>query len=847
MTPELMFFKSGGSNTTFRLVNNRSSIYRQKMQHCCNLLLRGLIFATLIHNFISLAPLTQVLFSIRWFVKSTTLLTALVTAGSAFAQCNLQLTGTVTDADNRSKLSGASIYITEIKQFATTDSAGRYSIKGICPGSYNLTVSHIGCNPVTLHIHLKDDGMQNVQLPHAANNLTNVTVTGTAIQQTATGSLELRGRALDARQGASLGQMLQQVPGVSVLQTGTNIYKPVINGLHSNRVLILNNGIRQEGQQWGSEHAPEVDPYIANRLIVIKGASSLRYGPDAIGGVVLVEPKLLPVVPGVNAEVNLAGFSNNRQGVVSAMIEGNAAKHPSFSWRLQGTAKRGGNARTPDYWLANSGLSEYNFSAAAALHTRSKGVEVFLSRFNTKLGIFTGSHIGNSTDLINAINNKQPPDYIRNAGFTYTIGRPYQHIEHNLAKIKSFINTGETGRLNLVLSAQYNRRKEYDVKRFQSSADIPQLDIDLITTGADLVWDHFGGKRVRGTVGFTGSFQSNNYYERFFIPNYNAVSAGVFVIEKYSWDKWLLEGGLRYDVRSIYSISSNTGRPFPNQDYGSTSANAAATYKVSNYLKFSLNYSSAWRPPQINELYSDGLHHGAARLERGDSTLHPERANSFLLNGAYDKGPLRIDVSFYQKQITDFMFLKPVYPPQLTIRGAFPSFIYSQTNARLRGIDASIDYQFTPHFSAVGKASILRAFDKKANDWLIQMPADRYEGEVQYSFGDGKTWKSNYAKATVAQVLRQTRTPGTGNIEIKQPDGSISLQSDYAPPPPAYTLLGVEAGTVVTIGKLPVSLVAGATNLLNIKYRDYMNAFRYYADDMGRNISLRIKIPLTIK
>src|SRR5690606_33154577 len=87
-------------------------------------------------------------------------------------------------------------------------------------------------------------------------------------------------------QGTSLAAQLQSIPGVSMLQTGGTIAKPVINGMYGNRVLILNNGVRQQGQQWGAEHAPEIDPYIANQLTVVKGAESVRYGSDAIGGVI---------------------------------------------------------------------------------------------------------------------------------------------------------------------------------------------------------------------------------------------------------------------------------------------------------------------------------------------------------------------------------------------------------------------------------------------------------------------------------------------------------------------------------------------------------------------------------
>jgi outer membrane receptor protein involved in Fe transport len=123
--------------------------------------------------------------------------------------------------------------------------------------------------------------------------------------------------------------------GVAVLQTGSTIAKPVIHGLHSNRLLILNNGIRQEGQQWGSEHAPEIDPFIATSLKVIKGANTVRYGSGAMAGVIVVEPGELRDSTGIGGEVNLVGFSNGRSGTVSGIIEGRPQLLPNWGWRVQ--------------------------------------------------------------------------------------------------------------------------------------------------------------------------------------------------------------------------------------------------------------------------------------------------------------------------------------------------------------------------------------------------------------------------------------------------------------------------------------------------------------------------------
>ncbi len=791
--------------------------------------------------------------------KSFLLLFFLFAGMYGHAQCVLEFSGVVNDQDSRQRLSNATVSIKELNQTTVTNDKGAFSFKGICPGVYTILITHVNCTPLTAHVHLKEDLHKDFVLPHSTGQLTEVIVRGSAGVGGTAVSADLHGRQLEATRGQSLGESLQKINGVTVLQTGNNIYKPAIHGLHSNRVLILNNGIRQEGQQWGSEHAPEVDPYLANRLTVIKGASSIRYGGDAIGGVILVEPKLLPYgIKGVAGEINTAVFSNNRQGVLSAMIEGNHARHPAFAWRLQGTAKRGGNARTPDYWLDNSGVQELNMSATAGWRKERSGLELFYSLFSTKIGIFTGSHIGNVSDLVNAINNGDPPDYIKDADFSYQINRPHQQVMHQLIKAKAFYDMGDWGRLNVVGSFQYNKRQEFDIVR--SPRNNPQLELGLGTSGLDVVLDHFKHEKFKGTVGVSGNYQNNSINYRFFIPNYQSYNLGIFAAEKYSTGNWVMEAGVRYDWRSINNITDNDPPPFdalmgnavaPREPYGSRSfsgfsGNAGVNYKMNNW-KFILSGTTAWRAPQVNELFSDGLHHGAARIETGRPDLTTERSFGLAAAVDYSNEKWAFDVDLYHKRINDFIYLKPTYPPQLTIRGAFPTFEFDQTDARLTGADVQLSYLIHNHLRLQGKASILRAFDLRADDWLIQMPADRFEGAVEYLFNGGNRFSQSYLKLTVGHVNRQTRVPGTGNIEVTKPDGSVSMESDYAPPPAGYTLAGFEAGTDIDVKHRSLTIILGVTNIFNTRYRDYLNAFRYFSDDMGRNISLRVKVPFEFK
>lgn len=772
-------------------------------------------------------------------IALTVVFLQLLFVGAASAQCTIRLSGVVTDSETKQPLPGATILVKENGQAVKSDDKGVYRLEGLCPGFYTIHISHIGCLPVEVAWQVSADERRNIALPHSVTQLQEVAVTGHAAKEVTTAPVEsLSGKELDKTRGLTLGEALKKVNGVTSLTTGPNVSKPVINGLHSNRVLILNNGIRQEGQQWGSEHAPEVDPFLANKMVVIKGAGALRYGGDAIGGVVLVEPKALPVKPGLGGEINLAGFSNNRLGAVSAIIEQQVPQLPALSWRVQGTLRKGGNVKTPDYWLDNTGVEEYNFSGAIGWKKPDYGVELFYSQFNTNLGVFEGSHIGNREDLEQIIKQKRPlPEYTE--GFTYTIDRPYQHVEHELFKIKSFLNTGKAGRLNLVLARQFNYRDELDRN---SALSVNQMNLNLTTYNAELLWDHFSWKGLRGTIGATGTYQKNSYRSRLFIPNYESLQWGAFWTEKWesSNQKWLLEGGIRYDNKQYYNIGDNAGSiHYPEQDYAGLSGSLGAQYRVTDNFHVSVNAARAWRPAGVNELYATGLHHGAAVYVDGDPYLKGENAAKFNTTLHYDiSDKLEADVNLYYNYIRNFIFLQPTDSIVVTVRGAFPYTFYRQSDVSMKGMDAQLRWQFLPKWQLTSKASILRAYNETDNDWLINMPADRFENELSFSPGNYKAFKENYISVSVSNVMKQARIPA--NLTDKNdPRGQ-----DLVPPPAAYTLLGLEAGSTVHFGQQPVSFIVGAGNVLNARYRDYLNFFRYFADEPGRNIYLKVKMPL---
>jgi iron complex outermembrane receptor protein len=294
-----------------------------------------------------------------------------------------------------------------------------------------------------------------------------------------------------------------------------------------------------------------------------------------------------------------------------------------------------------------------------------------------------------------------------------------------------------------------------------------------------------------------------------------------------------LEGGARFDYNflQVYKYENNVLTK-PEYHFYNVAGNVGAIFHAHKNVHIRVNYGSSWRPPHVSELYSDGVHHGAATYEIGDAGLRPERAHNFNLVLNYTGRRIRAEATVYYYYMQDFIYLQPVQPPTLTIRGAFPTFRYQQADVDLKGFDVDVEADLTKHLVLNAKAMMLWAWNYSQNDWLVLMPPGRYDASLTYNFKDLKKMKNMYLSANAQYTDRQWRAPKTG---------------DYMAPPDAYMLFGLEGGCSVMIGKQQLDISVAVTNLFDTAYRDYLNRFRYFSDEMGRNVLLRFKWPFTIK
>jgi iron complex outermembrane receptor protein len=742
--------------------------------------------------------------------------------------------GKVIDRETGSPLAGASVIIAELNHGDVTDAKGAFSFEKMKAGQYTVVCQIIGYEKLKAVITLSDKNLkQDFYLTPSPIAMPEVTVTGeknkAGLTESSQSLVVLTPRELDKHRGQTLGETLKEIPGVTVLQTGPSIAKPVIRGLHSQRILVLNAGVAQEGQQWGGEHAPEIDPFAPARVEVLKGAAGVQYGSGAIGGVIRVEPRDLREISGLGGQLALNAFSNNLQGAGSLMLENNVERFPGLAWRIQGSLRKAGDAKTPDYRLRNSAFDERDWSTALGYHRERRGVELYYSHFGTDLGIFRGAHIGNVTDLLRAIERGRPS--IEN-DFSYEVKPPKQDISHNLLSVRSQYEFPKAGRLEMQYGWQQNHRQEFDAhKPFSAEPPTtPSFDLTLTTYTADLTFQHNPIDNFFGKIGLSGMRQGNVQKGTvFLIPNFRAYNGGIFLIENWVRGAWTLEVGARYDYRWVKVFQLVGGKVDETiHRYSNASGVVGLIYQFAPTWSIGANVGTAWRPPSLNELYSNGVHHGTAQFEIGDSNLNSERSLGIDATLRHIGEKNRAEISVYNNRLRDFIFLFPQPEPTLTIRGAFPTFRYQQADAVIRGFDGAVQHQFTDFFELGASVAVVRGQNRDTDEPLFQMPADRFRLFANWNVPMPAGITDSHLDVIGTFVRRQTRVPPN---------------ADYAEAPAPYALLDLSFGCKLKVAAQSITLDLGIQNLLDTAYRDYLSRYRYFADDPGRGLILRVQVP----
>jgi len=782
----------------------------------------------------------------------------LITGNQSLVYSQNRLSGKITNEKNQ-PLAGSHIHVSSF--FANADEAGNYTIIRIPNARLQVFVEYLGYKTLDTILDFQGNMTLNISLKPDVSQLSEVVLKETYAKEKAQ---EIKTSTIEKYSSESLGDALKEISGVSSLKTGSTIVKPVINGLHSSRVLIINNNVRLEDQQWGTEHAPNMDVNTAGKISVIKGAQGLQYGGDAIGGIVIIDPPHIPVKDTLFGKTILNGQSNGRGGsITSSLFKGYKS---GWNWNLQGSFKYLGDFEAPDYVLSNSGNRERNFSGSLGYKGEDQGFSLFYSYFNAEIGILRASHISSTSDLIRAINSGEP-QYI--AAFSYNIKAPRQELQHHLGKINYYKLFSNDRKLSFQYSFQMNNRLEFDLRR-GADRDKPSLDLDLKTHTFNADFEGNYSEKFKYKTGISASYQNNfadteNTNVRTLIPNYDKLDAGIYAIGNYSFnEKLTLETGLRYDyshvdAKKYYLKTRWTERGYDNEfnnfivrdegqqwytnpvfTYNNFSGSAGTKYEINDNLNWFTNVGVASRNPNPAELFSDGLHHSTGQIELGDLRLKREVALKIATALNYTTGKFALEVNPYANFINDFKVLIPT-TIILSNRGPFPVWEYKQVDARLLGVDVTADYDFAKNLNWHSTAAYVYGDDLTNDKALIDMPPFNFNNTVSFKKA---SWNNLVLSLKNETVLTQKRYPNNDfYVDVLDSGDPVSTLVEISRPPKGYSLLHFNSEMSFNVfynSKMTIGF--NIQNIMNTNYRDYLNKTRYYADDLGRNFRVQLKL-----
>jgi iron complex outermembrane receptor protein len=400
-------------------------------------------------------------------------------------------------------------------------------------------------------------------------------------------------------------------------------------------------------------------------------------------------------------------------------------------------------------------------------------------------------------------------------------------VTHHLAKLKAHYHLNPSWKLNFQYGFQKNNRQEFDRRRGELNVR-PSLDLELFTNTAEVVLEHNLKSQWTGSMGIHLIQQANSNVPGTgvtpLIPNYDLLNGGIFLMEKYLKGALELEAGLRYDYRTV-SAARYVGNDLQeaNLTYQNGSIFLGGRYQINTNWAFTSNLGTAWRPPNVNELFSQGLHHGAAAVELGDANLDSEKSLKWVNGLEYEGKKGTVELTAYANQIRDYIYLNPTGETFVSLRGTFNVYEYLQADAFFYGLDLSGTYTFTENLNGYAKGSIIRAKNTETDTYFPFIPSDRMDWGLSYSLGKNPDQGKNRITLSNVLVAKQHREP----------------VFDLAPAPPAYALVNLGYSKKLELFKNTLSVSLQVNNLLNTEFKEYMNRFRYFTADMGRNFQLK--------
>ncbi len=775
------------------------------------------------------------------------------------------LTGKVFDRATGKALPGASVYLPEIKKGTIANKEGVFTIN-IEVGSHVLEISYVGYATNVENIKLQKNLEQNFYLNSSVIEGGNVIVTSflraTSTRRTPTPVTIIKKEELFRGVSSNLIDALSKVPGVSQISTGPAISKPIIRGLGYNRVVVMNDGIRQEGQQWGDEHGIEIDEYNVSRTEVLKVPASLIYGSDALAGVVNIISNV-PVSEGVVKGNIFSNYQTNNR------LMGNhfdlAGNKKGFIWGINMSAKNAGDYKNKyDGTVFNSRFLERNGGGYIGIEKSWGYAQLSFSNFYQHLGVVEGDRAADGKFImlknVGGIAEELVVDAAEEKRFTPNV--PMQKIQHTKYTLDNNVKLGND-RLKATFGLQQNQRMEFGNPLNDKERE---LFFDLKTFNYAVQYLQAEKNNWKNTFGVNGMRQTNtNKGEAALVPDYTSFDMGVFYYTQKRTDKTSWSGGLRYDQKWMNFINPAQFVCPPgmacialynpiesNMQFNNFSGAIGVAHDVNDQLTLKFNIARGFRAPNMAELASYGAHEGTNRFEYGNEGLISEKSLQFDAAVEWSNEHMSIAGNVFYNTVKDYIFYQKLTAAAggdsiiMDNSDELYAFAFRQKDAHLYGAEFNID--FHPHpldwLHVENSVSLIRGQFKEALDNsknLPGIPSARWLSEIRIElFKKSKAIRNSFINVQLDNVFAQEHPFVGYNTETRTP---------------AYTLLNVGYSTQIQHhNKTLFSVSLVGQNITDVAYQHHLNRLKYGpvneatgrmgVFNMGRNFSFKVNIPI---
>lgn len=781
-------------------------------------------------------------------------------SAEAQSACTGTISGKIIDQETNEPIPVATIRILNSDKGTVSDENGVFTLKNVCGRAVDFEVRFLGYKTIVHRHDFSNKELSGkghiIYLASDQLELGSVVVEGEAL----IGDLQsisvkkLDRAALVTKTTQSLASAISDIEGVSFTSVGSNVQLPVIHGLYGNRILIVNNGVKHGFQNWGAEHAPEIDITSANSIAVLKGASGVRYGPEALGGVVVMDGNPLNLSQALYGGIS-SGYQTNGRGYFANANLG--AGGEKFSYHIGGNYRRIGDRSAPDYLLWNTGMEEYSANVGLRYQMPNWNFKAYYSYVDQELGLLRPS-VARSINLFSQIVAAPEPILMRD--FSYEIDEPKQVTNHHLMNLHVDW-TSDIGNFELLVSQQINNRQEFDVRR---NAELPIIDLTLNTTDSRLEWYHPTFNGIEGSIGIQFFSQNNDNNPGTsslpFIPNYNNYRYSLFAIERLESGNNSLEVGLRLDHEEISVRGRTQAQDIFRNDFSYTNITGSLglVRKLQKNWELRTNMGTAWRTPNMAELYSFGQHgfrieYGLWRYDRNDEgeirtdniltgddkEVKAEKSVKWTNEISYQKGDERLTITGYANYIGNFIFLRPAGLGSF-FWGPGPIYIFDQANAFFVGADLTYSNQLSENIEGTFGASYLYSRNVERDEPLINQPPLNVNAEFAWKTPSFGGLESSKLTLKTIYTFRQFQAPRTITPdELVSGEVQVNLESeifDFKDAPEGYFL----ANLLWEWNRGKIGGQVEVRNVFNTSYRDYLNQMRLFSNDLGRNVILTL-------